>query len=342
MESTEKTQKTVLVWSGPQEHLPAENAERLRHWEQAAARAYPPNTLRAWKADWALYKEWSAARGTALLPADPTTIASYIRECAERAKKPATVNRYLATIARAHLAAGFLNPCSSEAVRLAVKAMTRTQSVRQRQARALNWEHIKKFIETAGEGIRADRERALLTVAYDTMARRGELVALNVEDLQFMEDGTGRVLIRRSKTDQAGEGALAYLARDTVRHVQQWLLVADVKEGALFRRLIGRSRVGERLHADQIADIYKRVGRWIGLPAQEVEEISGHSIRVGATQDLLSLNIDLGSVMQAGRWKTTTMPMRYGEHQLSARGAMARAASRQERDLEEIRLPGPD
>lgn len=55
-------------------------------------------------------------------------------------------------------------------------------SARQRQAKALGWEHIRKFIATAGEGSRADRERALLTVAYDTMARRTELVALDLED----------------------------------------------------------------------------------------------------------------------------------------------------------------
>jgi hypothetical protein len=59
---------------------------------------------------------------------------------------------------------------------------------------------------------------------------------------------------------------------------------------------------------------------------------SGHSIRVGATQDLLALNIDLASVMQAGRWKTNRMPMRYGEHVLAARGGMARAAEAQGRD----------
>ena len=60
--------------------------------------------------------------------------------------------------------------------------------------------------------------------------------------------------------------------------------------------------------------------------------ISGHSIRVGATQDLLALNIDLASVMQAGRWKSTHMPMRYGEHILAARGGMARAAQAQGRE----------
>jgi hypothetical protein len=58
---------------------------------------------------------------------------------------------------------------------------------------------------------------------------------------------------------------------------------------------------------------------------KDVEGVSGHSIRVGATQDLLALNIDLASVMQAGRWKSNRMPMRYGEHVLAARGGMARA-----------------
>ena len=96
--------------------------------------------------------------------------------------------------------------------------------------------------------------------------------------------------------------------------------------------MIGRNRVGERLHPDIVADIFKRVGRWIGLPAEDVAAISGHSIRVGATQDLLALNIDLASVMQAGRWKSTAMPMRYGEHVLAARGGMARAAQAQGRD----------
>ena len=100
----------------------------------------------------------------------------------------------------------------------------------------------------------------------------------------------------------------------------------------MFRRLIGRKRVGDRLHADIVADIFKRVGKWVGLKKGEVAEVSGHSIRVGATQDLLALNIDLASVMQAGRWKSTHMPMRYGEHILAARGGMARAAQAQGRE----------
>jgi integrase/recombinase XerD len=139
-------------------------------------------------------------------------------------------------------------------------------------------------------------------------------------------------LIRRSKTNAAGEGAQAYLSHETVQWLEKWLDVAGIDEGAIFRRLIGRNRVGERLHADIIADIYERVARWVGMPAKQVNQISGHSVRVGATQDLLSLNIDLASIMQSGRWKSSRMPMRYGEEILAARGGMTRAAAQQGRD----------
>ncbi|HEX4378000.1 MAG TPA: site-specific integrase [Steroidobacteraceae bacterium] len=324
-------ENSLLPWSDTGPLLPHENRERLSRWEQEARNAYPPNTLRAWRADWVIYDAWARRCNLSPIPAAPELIAAYVRESAA-AKKPATVRRYLATIARAHLAAGLVNPCASEPVRLAVKAMTRAQSVRQRQAHALGWAEISKFIETSGEGLRAERERALLCVAYDSMARRSELVALDIEDLTLLEDGTGRVLIRRSKVDQGGEGAVAYLACETVRHLQRWLERAGIHSGALFRRLIGRERVGARLHADQIADIYKRVASWVGMQAEDVRQVSGHSIRVGATQDLLALNIDLASVMQAGRWKSTAMPMRYGERVLASQNGRAGAAQRQSRD----------
>ena len=304
----------------------------LAAWDAMAQGAYSQNTRRAWRADGAVFQAFCAGTGRAFFPASPLTLRQFIEHCSGVGKRPATIRRYLATIARAHLAAGLTSPCASEPVRLALKELGQKTSARQRQARPLGWAEVERFLKTAGKGLRADRERALLCVAYDTMARRSELVALEVGDLAFAPDGSGTALIRRSKTDQAGEGARAYLSRVTIRHLQQWLTTAGIGDGAAFRRLIGRNRVGQRLHADIVSDIFKRVGRWIGLRAEEVAAISGHSIRVGATQDLLALNIDLASVMQAGRWKSTAMPMRYGELVLAVRGGMARAAQAQGRD----------
>src|SRR5882757_1491148 len=96
------------------------------------------------------------------------------------------------------------------------------------------------------------------------LRRRSELVAFDVGDVEIMPNGSGRMLIRRSKTDAAGEGSVAYLSRTTVKWLQQWLETSGIKEGALFRRLIGRGAVGDRLHNDSVADIFKRVASWIG------------------------------------------------------------------------------
>jgi integrase len=306
-------------------------AERVRAWWRKARRVYPEATLRAWRFDWAAFLTFCKPRGLLPLPASPSTVAAYIEACGEASKKPATVRRYLATIACAHRAAKLLNPNDDEDVKLALKGLYNKSPGRQRQAKALGWHQIKRFLITAGVGIRADRERALLCVGYDTMARRSELVALDVEDFSWMDDGSGRVLIRRSKTDQAGEGSVAYLSPDTVAYLRVWLRASGIKRGAVFRRLIGRGRIGARLQVDSIAQTFKRVAEFVGMTEEEMRQVSGHSIRVGATQDMLALNIDLASVMQAGRWKTTVMPMRYGEEVQAGRGGMARAAKAQGR-----------
>ncbi len=330
MKSIEQTAESGLVPIG--QPVPDAPFAKLLEWQTMAAGAYSKNTVRAQKADGAIFQAFCESQGLAYFPAEPRTIRAFVEFCVEQQKKPATIRRYVATISRAHVAAGLSSPAASEAARLALKEMGQKTSARQNQALALGWKEIKEFIDCAGDGLRAERERALLCVAYDTMARRSELVAFDVEDIEVMPNGSGRMLIRRSKTDQTGEGSTAYLSRTTVKWLQQWLKNAGIKEGPVFRRLIGRGAVGDHLHEDSVSDIFKRVAAWIGLSAKQVGQVSGHSIRVGATQDLLTLNIDLASVMQAGRWKSTRMPMRYGEEVLAARGGMARAAQAQGRD----------
>jgi integrase len=98
-------------------------------------------------------------------------------------------------------------------VRLGLKKMGRDTSARQDQAHPLNWKDIKEFIDSAGDGLRADRERAMLCVAYETLARRGELVALELRDIDFHPNGTGQAIIRRGKTDPIWQGRVAYLSR---------------------------------------------------------------------------------------------------------------------------------
>jgi len=202
----------------------------------------------------------------------------------------------------------------------------------QAQAGALGWNEIKEFIGSAGKGLRADCERALLCVAYETLARRGELVALELRDLEFWPNGTGQALIRRGKTDAEGRGRITNLSRETVKWLKVWLEHAKIAEGRIFRRLIGRDEIGDALHPGSIAPIFKRVAQWIGMPARFVAEVSGDSTRVDAAQDLAELDIDLAAITQAGGWKSTRVPLQYAEKINAARSGMARPAAVHGRD----------
>jgi hypothetical protein len=105
--------------------------------------------------------------------------------------------------------------------------------------------------------------------------------------------------------------------------------VAEGVVGArgVFRRLIGKDQVGGPLNPGSIAPIFKPVAQWIGMPERIVDRVSGHSTRVGATQDLAALDIDLAAITQAGGWKSTRMPLQYAEKINAARSGMARAAA---------------
>lgn len=306
-------------------------AAELADWSSMAKGAFAANTIRAWKADWEIFGEYCRAYHFDVLPAAPQTVRDFVFECVSNSKKPATIRRYVSTIGRAHRAANLPDPTSTEVVKMALKEMGRSVSARQRQARGLVWAEIELFLSVEPRNLRDIRDRALVAVAYDTMCRREELVNLRIEDIEQAGDGSGSVLIRRSKTDTVGEGARAYLSSLTMRLVAVWLEASQLRSGPIFARVIGSNGVGEAITAQIVTTVLRKVGQWVGLPAEEWRRISGHSARVGAAQDLLALNIDLASVMQAGRWRDTRMPMRYGENVLASRGGMARAAKSQGR-----------
>ena len=156
--------------------------------------------------------------------------------------------------------------------------------------------------------------------------RRSELVALEVVDVTLAEDDSGTVLVRRSKGDQAGEGAVVYIAPDTVDLVKAWT-GAGVAEGPLFRSVGKGGRVGERLSDKAVALTFKRMA---DIAELEIDP-SGHSTRIGAAQDMTAAGLGTAEIQQAGRWKSATMVSRYTENQQARRGASARLAAIQGR-----------
>ena len=304
-------------------------ADFLAAVEHAAEGAMCTNTERAIRSDLATFGAWCAEHALDALPASAKTLAQFVDAMAHT-RAPATVRRYLTSIAMVHRAAGTKASTRDEPVRLALARMHRQNGRRQAQAKGLTLPLRNRLLDAAGERLIDARNRALLATAYDTMLRRAELVALEVSDIVEEMDGTATVLVRRTKTDPEGQGSQSYLARDSVALVREWLARSGVTHGRLFRSLT-RGTLGDQLEAGQVPRIFKRMARDAGLPADIVEQISGHSTRVGPAQDMIANGIAMPAILHAGGWKTTTMVNRYGERLLAQRSGSAQLARLQQR-----------
>ncbi len=302
----------------------------LAHHAHAARGAYAANTERAFRADTAIFTGWCAAAGFASLPAESVTVAAFV-DAMGTVKAPATVRRYVASIGACHRAARLPNPCGEDTVRLALKRLHRAKGRAQAQAAPLTRDRVESMLAAAGDGPRALRNRALLAVAYDSLCRRSELVALQYDDVQAGPHGDATLTLRRSKTDQEGQGSIRYLAADTMRAVYSWLKAAGHDEGALFRSVGKAGAVGGPLDTGDVARVFKEMARAAGLDAAVVAAISGHSSRVGAAQDQVRHGVELPAVMQAGGWTTPAMVARYSARLEARRSGAAKLALLQNR-----------
>jgi len=308
----------------PKPTTPTALAATLATYAAQAEGAFSPNTLRALLADQRVFGAFCDQHGVPELPATPATVAAFVRAMAA-AKKPATIRRYLASISHKHRAAQVPDPCKADSVTLAVKALHRAEGRAQKQVAPLRREHVVAALSARARLSPRDlRQRAIIAVAYDSLCRASELVALRVKDITAADNGAATLLVRRAKNDQDGEGSVRYLRPDTMNHVRAWLSAASLADGPLFRAVLKGGRVGGALHECEISRALRE------LAPKAAGHVSAHSTRVGACQDLVKAGISMLAVMQAGGWKTAAMPAAYNRHQDAQTGGMAVLADMQD------------
>ncbi|WP_420466016.1 tyrosine-type recombinase/integrase [Panacagrimonas sp.] len=299
--------------------------ERLRRLADDLQLAYAPNTLKSWRADWRVWTGFCSGRGIAVLPVELPQLRAFLLERIQAGRKRATLEHYLSTLTMIHRLVGLPSPMDSMEARLMWRGLRREHlTQRQRQAKGLTLRDVETILASLNLTEPRDiRDAALIGLAFETMFRRSELVALQIEDFQVEADGSGRIFLRRSKTDQEGQGALQYLSPATVQRVERWIDTAGLASGELFRST-PRSNRPDRYRAPlsdrDVARIFKQRALAAGL---DPERISGHSTRVGAAQDLLAANFSGAEIMRQGRWKSERMIVRYGESLSAGRSAMA-------------------
>lgn len=319
-------------------HLPDTTAANLATFSRRARGAYASNTERAIKADTDLFTVWCIGHGHASMPASVETVEAFIDSMASL-KAPATVRRYVSSITKMHEAAGAASPTTDYKtgryrlpIQLALKRMHRAKGRRQKQVKGMTFDIRARLLEKIDDSAKGLRDRALITVAYDTGLRRSELVALDMADLTTGTDGLATLIIRKSKTDQEGQGVQALIAPDTLAHLTAWIEKAAITQGALFRPIRKADRVQpDRLTGQSVRLILKTRAIESGLPLSIVEKISGHSPRVGLAQDMAASGVDLPAIMQAGRWKSPQMVSLYTEHLQARKGGAAKLFAHQHR-----------
>ena len=281
------------------------------------------NTMDNYRSQWRTFSTWALGKGTQPLPAEAAQVAAYLAERIEQlGHKPATLRVAAAAIAFAHRSAGLRDPCASPEVKRTLKGATRKAGRSQKQADALTAEAFALIQSTAhcprrGRGGRLESPQtavtrgsvdiALISLMRDALLRASEAAALTWSDVQAERDGTGRLLIRRSKTDPEGHGTVVYVSTSTMAALR---LIRDGAAGA-------DSVFG--LHRNQISARIKQAASTAGLG----DGFSGHSPRVGMARDLVRAGIELPSLMTAGRWRTPAMPAQYARNETASRGAVS-------------------
>ena len=284
----------------PRNSPPATAEDALK---AALAASKSPSTRRAYRTAWNAWTDWRG-RQTAL-HADPEDVALYLAARFDRGAGLATLRMACAAISEAHRLAGQPNPCGSAIVSTAMQGFVRQSAdagVTVKQAKGLTAEAVatvRGHLEgRIGLDPKAARDMAICSLMAEAGLRRSEAAALTWADVFEEADGSGRVAVRRSKTDQAAEGAVVAVTRqamlDLARH-KQASGVGD-PDAPVF------SLTGEQI-ATRLAAAAEAAGLGSGF--------SGHSGRVGMAQRMTRNGAPAAAVMRQGRWQSMEMVARY-------------------------------
>lgn len=301
-----------------------ELAQRVAKAAHDARGADAPATIRTYAYGVRAYVSWCDETGTPYaLPVDPEALARFIDD-RSGVLAPATVSAYVSAIDRMHRDLDLPPPGACQVVKLAKRRMRRVNAKPQKQATPMRWDDVSAALDQLGGSLIDLRDAALLALAFDTMCRASELAGLNVSDIRN-QGGAFSAFIAKSKTDQDGEGAFAYVSPATHHRLLVWIDAARLeRDSALFIPLsaVDKPSDADRISARDVSRIFKRrVGAGF----------SGHSARVGNTVEQLEADVPLPKIMHSGRWKSPVMVSRYGKETSAQNSGSAQLARKQGR-----------
>jgi integrase len=304
-----------------------------------AARA--PNTVRGYESDWRHFAGWCAQRHAPSLPADPRLVALYLASLAEGRRqggvwiepprRVTTLDRRLSAIRHFHRTAGHELDTHDAVLRDTWRGIRRTLGVATRGKTPTVTEFLRAMVDTLPLSPAGVRDRALLLVGFAGAFRRSELVAIDHAHCALHRDGI-IITIPFSKTDQEGrteEVGLPYGAHPEtcpVRALTDWLALAGITEGPVFRPITRYGHIApSRLTDRGVALVIKRAvaaardaalarGNSALAGSMDPARYAGHSLRAGFITSAAAAGVSESDIMRQSRHKHGDALRKYIRH----------------------------
>jgi len=275
------------------------------------------NTLRAYKSDFKDFGTFCARHGLNSLPSEPRVVSLYITHLSKKSKI-STLRRRLVAISMIHKLKGYYLDTKDPIITENLLGIRRVKGSIQRGKKPILINHLKSIIDVIDEqkisDIKKFRDKSIMLVGFGGGFRRTELVSINLEDLEFVQEGL-KITINRSKTDQLGEGMIKGLPYFTnkiycpVTNLKKWIEISKIKSGPIFRRFSKGLTLTDRRLSDQ--SIVLLMKEYLNLAGIENKNFAGHSLRSGFATVAADSGADERSIMAMTGHKTTQMVRRY-------------------------------
>ena len=275
------------------------------------------NTLRAYKSDFKDFGAFCAKHGLSSLPSEPKIVSIYLTHLSKNSKI-STIRRRLVSISMVHRLKGHYLDTKHPIITENLLGIKRVKGSIQRGKKPILINHLKSIVnvidEQKCEEIKKLRDRSIILIGFGGGFRRTELISIDHEDLEFVPEGL-KITIRRSKTDQFGEGMIKGLPHFSneiycpVTSLKKWLEVSKIKSGPIFRRFSKGSLLTEKRLSDQSVVLLMK--EYLNLAGIENKNFAGHSLRAGFATVAAESGADERSIMAMTGHKTTQMVRRY-------------------------------
>ncbi len=275
------------------------------------------NTLRAYKSDFRDFGAFCAKHGFDFLPTEPKIVSLYLTYLSKNSKI-STLRRRLVSISMIHRLKGHYLDTKHPIIIENLMGIKRVKGSIQKGKKPILIKHLKSIINVIDdqkvEEIKKIRDKTILLVGFGGGFRRNELISIDHEDLEFVPEGV-KITIKRSKTDQFGEGMIKGLPHFTnekycpVINLKKWIELSNIKSGPIFRRFAKGSVLTNNRLTDQ--SVVLLIKDYLNLAGIENKNYSGHSLRSGFATVAAESGADERSIMAMTGHKTTQMVRRY-------------------------------